>query len=240
MSPSKPKPESKRTGRGAQRLPKRKFRQAILDAALKVFSEKGFHDAQMGEIAQRARVAVGTVYNVFKSKADLYRELILEHGFEMFAAFNEVLERGSDPLTTLFDYIRVKGELYEENQALVKLFFSEGRGARLNVRALLTGDSLAMYDALLQRLAETFEEGIRQDLLERLDAFDLAIAIDSLTNSFIVLHMDHPEQHPYAKKIPTMMKLFFGSVVTEKGRQRLEAELALEHAGTPGPEKKDG
>lgn len=222
MSPAQ---SPRRTGRGAQRLPKRRFRPAILDAALKVFAEKGFHEAQMGEIAQRARVAVGTVYNVFNSKADLYRELILEHGVEIFATFNEVLESDLDPLARLFEFVRVKGDIYEENQAIVKLFFSEGRGARLNIRALLSNNSLAMYDALLHRVAEAFEAGIAQGLIVPLDPFDLAVGLDSLSNSFVILHMDHPKQHSYASKIPTILRMFFGSVVTEPGRVRLDREF---------------
>lgn len=226
MPPAQPKDDTrKRTGRGAQRVPKRKFRTAILEAALSVFSEKGFHETQMSEVAQRARVAVGTVYNLFNSKADLYRELSEEHGVEMFAAFNEVLERDRDPLSKLIEYVRLKGEVYEENQAIVKLFFSEGRGARLNVRATLTDDSLARYDALLQRLAETFEAAIEAGSIEPLDPFDLAVGLDSLSTSFIVLYMDYPEQHNYAAKISGILQMFFGSVVTSKGRTTLEQEI---------------
>ncbi len=223
--PRKSTTQSKPIGRGAQRVPKKKFRESILNAALEVFSEKGFHESQMSEIAQRAQVAVGTVYNLFNSKADLYRDLNLEHGVEMFAAFNELMEGDQDPLDKLIEYVRIKGEIFEENREMVKLFFAEGRGARLNVRALLKDDSLVRYDAVLQRLSETFEAAIALDLIEPMNAFDLAVALDSLTNSFIVLYMDHPEQHRYADKIPTILRMFFGSVVTDGGRGRLELEL---------------
>lgn len=213
----------RRVGRGAQRVPRPRFRPAILNAALLEFSEKGFHAAQMGDIAARARVAVGTVYNLFKSKADLYAELVNEHGAEMFAAFSEVLESGADPLDRLIEYVRLKGEIYEENQAMLKLFFAEGREARLNVRAVLRGESLARYDALLQRLTETFEAAIEAGKIEQMNAFDLALGLDSLSNSFIVLHMDHPEMHPYGEKIPTILRMFFGSVLTPKGAQQVGA-----------------
>ncbi len=224
--PRKSTHQSKPIGRGAQRVPKKKFRESILNAALEVFSERGFHESQMSEIAQRAQVAVGTVYNLFNSKADLYRDLNLEHGVEMFAAFNELMEGDQDPLDKLIEYVRIKGEIFEENREMVKLFFAEGRGARLNVRALLKDDSLVRYDAVLQRVSETFEAAIALKLIEPMNAFDLAVALDSLTNSFIVLYMDHPEQHRYTDKIPTILRMFFGSVVTAGGRGRLELELA--------------
>lgn len=49
---------------------------AILDAALDVFSEKGFADARLDEIAARAAVAKGTVYLYVSSKHDLLERLI--------------------------------------------------------------------------------------------------------------------------------------------------------------------
>jgi AcrR family transcriptional regulator len=45
--------------------------QQILDAALKVFSRKGFAEASTAEIAQEAGVAEGTIYNYYRSKREL-------------------------------------------------------------------------------------------------------------------------------------------------------------------------
>ncbi|HYU76055.1 MAG TPA: helix-turn-helix domain-containing protein [Ktedonobacteraceae bacterium] len=46
-------------------------RTQILNAATKVFAEKGFHRATIKDIARTAGVADGTVYNYFGSKADV-------------------------------------------------------------------------------------------------------------------------------------------------------------------------
>jgi AcrR family transcriptional regulator len=43
----------------------------IIDAAARVFAEKGFHRATTREIASAAGVSEGTIYNYFDSKADL-------------------------------------------------------------------------------------------------------------------------------------------------------------------------
>jgi len=49
---------------------------AILEAALAVIAEKGYHQATIDEIAARAGVGKGTVYVYFKSKSALVRELV--------------------------------------------------------------------------------------------------------------------------------------------------------------------
>lgn len=46
-------------------------RSQILDAATKVFAEKGFHRASTKEIARTAGIAEGTIYNYFANKSNL-------------------------------------------------------------------------------------------------------------------------------------------------------------------------
>lgn len=51
---------------------------AILDAALILFAERGFHGAPTSLIAERAGVGVGTIYRYFKDKDALIHELFRE------------------------------------------------------------------------------------------------------------------------------------------------------------------
>jgi TetR/AcrR family transcriptional regulator, fatty acid metabolism regulator protein len=55
----------------AKQKPKVGKRELILDAALKIFAQKGFQDATISEISKAAGVADATVYEYFKSKEDL-------------------------------------------------------------------------------------------------------------------------------------------------------------------------
>jgi AcrR family transcriptional regulator len=54
------------------------FHNAILDAAEEVIAERGFHAARIHDIAERARIAVGTVYNHFPTKDEVLRALLEE------------------------------------------------------------------------------------------------------------------------------------------------------------------
>ena len=64
------------TGRGERIAPEGGKKQAIMEAALAVISEKGYHPATVDEIAERAGVGKGTIYVYFKSKVALVSELI--------------------------------------------------------------------------------------------------------------------------------------------------------------------
>ena len=61
----------------AQRLTDRK-RDAIVQAAIGEFRDKGFKDTSMDRIAARAEVSKRTVYNHFASKDELFAEILLQ------------------------------------------------------------------------------------------------------------------------------------------------------------------
>lgn len=56
-----------------------KTRQAILESALDIFSEKGYARATFDEIAARAGFTKGAIYWYFRNKADLVAALIVEY-----------------------------------------------------------------------------------------------------------------------------------------------------------------
>ena len=56
-----------------------KTRQAVIETALDVFSEKGYAKATFDEIALRAGFTKGAIYWYFRNKADLVAALIVEY-----------------------------------------------------------------------------------------------------------------------------------------------------------------
>jgi len=53
-------------------------RKAILEAALKLFTERGFHGTSTAQISKEAGVATGTLFNYFPTKEDLINSLYFE------------------------------------------------------------------------------------------------------------------------------------------------------------------
>ena len=69
-----------------KRLPRAERRRLLLDAAGRVFAERGYEAAGVDSIARAAGVTVPVVYDHFSSKADLYAELVRVH----YAGLREV------------------------------------------------------------------------------------------------------------------------------------------------------
>jgi TetR/AcrR family fatty acid metabolism transcriptional regulator len=65
-------------------------RRQILEAAVKVFAQKGFHSSRVGDIAEEAGIAYGLVYHYFESKEDLLETIFRTTWTEMLARVREV------------------------------------------------------------------------------------------------------------------------------------------------------
>ncbi len=63
---------------------RRARRQLILDAAIQVFAEKGFHQATMDDVAERAELGKGTLYYYFHSKDEILLQLLENNTREFF------------------------------------------------------------------------------------------------------------------------------------------------------------
>ncbi|GMV92503.1 MAG: hypothetical protein AMXMBFR82_22810 [Candidatus Hydrogenedentota bacterium] len=91
---------------------------AILDAAELVFTQKGYQQATMDAVAREAGISVGTLYNLFKSKEDIYGQVALRVG-EVVLRRLDPLARASDPEAAVLDLIRLRLHNYTND----RLFF---------------------------------------------------------------------------------------------------------------------
>lgn len=106
--------------------PKVPTKQKILEAALEVFSFKGFHTSTMDEIAERAGVGKGTLYRYFETKEKLFDELVRLRLGELQKKAACLLDGPEDVLTLIARYIRTYFEFFDNNRMLYRLIVQEG------------------------------------------------------------------------------------------------------------------
>jgi AcrR family transcriptional regulator len=69
--------------------------ETVLSAAEEVFADQGLHAAHMGDIATRAGVSVGTLYNHFKDRESLLAGLLEARREELLSQLDEALRAAS-------------------------------------------------------------------------------------------------------------------------------------------------
>jgi TetR/AcrR family fatty acid metabolism transcriptional regulator len=102
-------------------------RQRIIDAAVKVFAEKGFYNAKVSEIAQESGVANGTIYLYFANKDDILISLFEQEMKRIIARMKAEIERESDPLRKIERFAAVHLSLIEERKELAEVLQVELR-----------------------------------------------------------------------------------------------------------------
>jgi AcrR family transcriptional regulator len=155
--------EDSENPRGRQRLRDR-LREAtsreILNAAEEVFVESGLESATMAQIAERAGVAVGTLYNRFADRDALLDGLFAERRGEMLIE----LDRTIASLETagfreqLVGFFTSWFEQVDQRREFFRLLFSDGGWMRKRAQT-----STAMFD----RLESILKRGHREKLLRR-------------------------------------------------------------------------
>jgi TetR/AcrR family transcriptional regulator of autoinduction and epiphytic fitness len=88
-------------------------REAIVEAAQRLFLERGFGSVSMDELAEAAGVARRTLYNQFASKEEIFREMLLRVSGQLENAFPPGVETQGDVEDVLRQIARIILDLHE-------------------------------------------------------------------------------------------------------------------------------
>jgi AcrR family transcriptional regulator len=88
---------TKNEGRVATRLPAARRRRQLLEVAMRVFAERGYHDASMNDIAEAAGVTKPVLYQHFTSKRELFTELLADVGRDLQDTITKAVAAADGP-----------------------------------------------------------------------------------------------------------------------------------------------
>lgn len=106
---------------------KQNRRSMIIDAAIKVFAQKGFHDTKIADIAKVAQVADGTIYLYFDNKDDLLIKVFEEMIVDLLDKAKVKLDQIEDKVEKIKSFIDLHIEFCENNPHSAKLLIIELR-----------------------------------------------------------------------------------------------------------------
>ena len=189
-------------------------RREMLAAALDLFSQKGYHNVSMHEIAEKAEFAIGTLYKFFQNKEELYKTIVLERCDDFEDAFRRAMEQSDDEVEKLRHYIRFRGERFRNNLPIVRLFLAESRGIGFNLKAGVDDEVRKRYYEMLKRLASVFASGLARQRFKKIaDPYYLAVALDSTIDASLLLWYDSPERHPYPEDPNDILDIFLKGLI---------------------------
>jgi AcrR family transcriptional regulator len=175
-SSSEPARQGKGKGRGKLRERIRATTvQAIMESAEEVFADQGLHSAHMGDIAARAGVAVGTLYNHFQDREALLAGLLDARRADLLAGIDRRLaETARRPFAERLQALLAS--VLEHKQAHRRFFhiLLQGEIGRYHLTFPSTSHKpSATMGELFDRVERIIKQGVRDKHIRR-DAAELA------------------------------------------------------------------
>lgn len=193
-----------------------RHRQEILDKALKLFTERGFHNVSMQQIADASEFAVGTLYNFFENKESLFDELMRMCEERIIEALVVILDAPGTEVDRLTRYIRYTPDMLEEHAPFIKLFVSElgTRGVKLSQNR----DKEHFDSMIYARLEQLLVDGIRKGLFRPVDPTITAKALSSISETLALEMVDRFDKNEAKEIFDKVEHLFIGGLLRPGGQ----------------------
>src|SRR5262245_52692888 len=142
-------------------------RAAILDAAAAVLAASPTSRVRMEDIAARAGIAVGTLYNYFEDRAALVGALLETRKQPLIDGLDRALAPGATLHVRLERFIGALAEYFEANKSLLTVLFDEERSRGHDARAASRRRSV--LNEVSSRAERLLAEGVSEGALRRGD-----------------------------------------------------------------------
>lgn len=178
----------------------------ILDAALSVFTRRGYREASVDEIAEEAQTSKGGVYFHFPGKQTLFRALLDFSARRLRDRVEEAIDRENEPVAKADAALLTVLRAFSEHRSLARLFMVEAFGAGAELQQRL----LEVHDEFIAMIRSHLDAAVSAGIIEPVDTLLASRAWFGALNE-VILHWlltEEPEplEEAYAGLRPLLMR----------------------------------
>ncbi len=158
------------------------YREHIMDVAERMFAELGFAETKMQDVAREAGISLGTLYQAYPGKEDLYRGVLIDRDAKMF---EEVLVKGEKSISApqsveqLLWLTGINLSFLLNNPDYLRMQLQAGY-AWYHSAAQVSSDEKQMWERGLAMMEQVFAWGIKEGLFIPGNTGDMARLLMSL------------------------------------------------------------
>ena len=139
--------------------------QRILDAALRVFSRRGYHDALVDEIADESGTSKGGLYFHFPGKQTIFLALLDRTAARLREKVEEAVASQTDPIAKADAALLTVLHAFAKHRALGRFFMVEALGAGREFHQRV----LNIHEEFISVIKRHLDEAVEQGVIEPLD-----------------------------------------------------------------------
>ena len=191
--------------------------QKILQAAIKVFSEKGFYNSRVSEIAKEADVADGTIYLYFKNKDDILISLFEEEFGKFVRNMQAELGKEKDPLQKIRRFAIIHLSLVTKHPHLGEVMGVEVRQSTKFMKEYVNQPFIEYLNIVRAVVIEGQERGIfRKDLTPGVMKRAFFGALDEMARYWV---LSTKKKHSIDQAAIQISDVFIRGMLTEEARK---------------------
>lgn len=188
-------------------------REAILKAAIRLFAERGFFNAQVADVARAAGIAAGTVYLYFKSKDDLLVSIFDRTMREAIAEGRTALKDVTEPIERLRRIARLHLDRLGRDRDLAVVFQVELRQSTKFMEHFSSTGVRTYLGVIRDVIADGQAAGVfRRDLNPTVAAKIVFGALDEMATNWILSR----RRYALAGEADTVVDLLVHGLQTRK------------------------
>ena len=157
----------------------------ILDAAVRVFAERGYHTSRVGDIAEEAGIAHGLLYHYFASKEQVLETVFRESWAELLEAFHRIETSDEPPVAKLGAIAKTLLRAWRDRPDLVRVLVREvARSPQLQAQV----DEIREGFLVIQRVIEQGQGdgSFRDDLDPRLASWVFYGGLEEILTGWVL------------------------------------------------------
>jgi len=187
-------------------------RAEILKQAEKVFAMKGFHNVTMAEIASASGFSIGSLYQFFEGKENLYSTMISEKLDLMYAEIRKATNATKDITGKIEALVNAHLQFIEKNTDFCRLFIKGENAALSESMTLLRQKIIDDYFKHINFIENLLKDGIKKNLLRALPPHEMASALFHLIRASSIEWMLVPTKESLSSKRGFIMDIFLHGV----------------------------
>jgi len=191
---------------------RQRHRQEILQAAERVFVREGYHAATVETIAREAEFGIGTIYNFFQSKEDLYTRVVEKIAQDFMEQFEAKVLSRDDPEQAIAALIELRLTHFDEHRRFFRVFFETVPGSRMDPAQAFPEDCAALYDRYVEAVTEIFRRGISQHTFDETDPLYLTLCLEGIINAFVAYWSKREPTESLPVRVEKMKREFLGRI----------------------------
>ncbi len=182
-------------------------RTRILEAAVKIFATKGYHDTKVDDIVSESNTSKGSFYFYFPSKQDIFLALVDTFADLLESRLHNRIDSETSGMLRVDQALRVCLETFGQYRGLAKIAFVQATGLGL----VFEEKRRAVNDRFIKIIKSNLDEAIADGSISALDTEIAACAWMGALNEIILRWVYTGEPDP-VRALPELRRLLLQSV----------------------------